>query len=1630
MATQFLLDNQITATKYYETTEPINSSTGNNETDICLSLVNGIKPVLNNETFVGGELLSQPGKNLKFTDPNGSINSQTFAIASVNNSNSTLQNNAIVNLLLGKDKFNDNVETFISEDASTSTFVNNYLKIETTKNLGPFDSTDSLYQASFEESKDDLLSMAVNTAHNQIDEYGLLKIAEDATYNNSYALGKNTAKYFTQDAITKQLVAHDILSSNSVDTNKVGIQTIPNNTPFDDSNFGTFKISVENPQITITKSEDPSLMPLGIFDQTIDVLPSSLTVEKYEEMFGDDSYNSDSLQVEITTVQNPGFHFVNALNNDHVTLNNDAIVDNVNYVKNVASLSHSLEVTQQPMSIVLLNGSQDNSNHFSLSSDGEYLTSPDFNTDGEIKMDFNSPTQRANVENKSVSFKDINVDYNSLANELKTTKDVSYELKKHLLPTGNGQYSSDADSNGASLYSDLNPYTEVNLNSSIDVDNSVKLIKVDPVFEIDSATMYKLVDNELDTLISNVDISAAVTNFTGLSLDSEYRIKLVSKKLTDLDIRPELNNLVIQDTMVESNDNSKWNLYFDPEYNNQYLMSALDTTSNPSNFPSVDKSISMLASDASANVSLTYTSVTSSNNTSTLFDCVNILCDGVTTQISKQSLTFYNESSAINHYKLLDGLVTDKNNVSYKVVEYSMTQTYQSKFMFPLSVFGNILMSTPLLRSKIRTYVFFSSDTDITISTTNPETPNDTMVVSKKRILTVSVPLEITENFNSIEEITLAGNQNNEAVVLNFAINKKSLTPLNAVFQIKSESSWENITDLYTDIDAYYSTTQLITDVNGHSASLAIIPTTSTNTSSTLQLIDAEYAIPLGIDLYNLSLTVKGYNYPVEDFDLDVLSDPNNFINSLLPANGQDLNLSVNYTSSLLQSNSYLITINVCDVNNVVISTITLDTSVYFGSLVIAKNVAPLFYMQKNVEESDVSVLLFGDESVSQGSSSGISSGKLDMTDGVQINYENLGSTESLKFSLLCDKISVSNVGSAGTPSYIDKLEYTSANSKTVTIDYYRGYLNDNARQTYKISRKDLVSAKVKATDAYVFNMSSVYVNHEEVISFNDTISIGITAKTLFSRLPDSLVQNNKYTMNMEVVADNVKITRTVNNVDTVTNKKLTDYLLYTFESNLILVSKGITSANNVDYKIQYFTNSAKVYFANNYKTNPSDISWSNTPILSLSVNELKSGKNITNVGQDVNGYIKLTVTAQSEFDTVSYFVYAPPYLYATQATKNASATFPFNISNNASELKTVYFPNTDYNSANYTPFKNVSKTNNVSFTTAYVKPFADYNDSSKNMGVQTINITGSNIKLTELKSNNPETPSSNGVNRDGVLYNGRVVDLVNFSSNYLNFVSKDQGVINVSYTQDLGGLFELLFGDNADMHKGNIVLNIGNSILPTANNTMQLQITNGSIVNVYDVYQVNKNNTLELYLLKYVYDMIINYENVPKDIYIKRLPGSVSDFYYSKIVLPLVNLGETVNDVLTRLTKSNMSLDVHGNIVWTKKTSFDNNLSLQITPLTSAGVLDMVTLFYTDREVLVNYTIVNIPNAYEVLNADGTFQTVITGLGKIKTQTLNSSKSPLNTDIDFSMPNNQASLLALNNSDLYNVDIQLDTQP
>jgi hypothetical protein len=522
--------------------------------------------------------------------------------------------------------------------------------------------------------------------------------------------------------------------------------------------------------------------------------------------------------------------------------------------------------------------------------------------------------------------------------------------------------------------------------------------------------------------------------------------------------------------------------------------------------------------------------------------------------------------------------------------------------------------------------------------------------------------------------------------------------------------------------------------------------------------------------------------------------------------------------------------------------------------------------------------------------------------------------------------------------------------------------------------------------------------------------------------------------MPINVVADNVMITRRVNGDSTVIYKTLADYVLYDFDNGIKLISKGIQSPTDLQYNILYQKSNTKVYFVNDYKTNPLSISWPSSPIVELSLSSLEHGIYMDYNGENVDGYIYLETNTNTREDSTSYFVYAPPYLYAQQATKYASKVFPFNIADNLSELKTVYFAITNHENyydevVLYKPFKNTTNTNNVSLTTN-MKIMSDYLDSSKNIAVQTIDINGSVIKLTELKNQTPEVPSSNGPNRDGVLYYGNIANLIDLSSNYLKLVSHDNGVFTVSYTQDLGGFFEQIFSNDDVRHKDNIVINLGNSILPDATYFIHNEILSGSKMNVYDIYQVNRKNTLELYLLKYVYDTIIDYGSVPGNTYFRRFPFEVNALYYSKVSIPSISLGDNINDVLRTVTKSNLNLNGNGDIVWTSKVSFSKKLTLQITPLTHAGALDMITLFYTDSDLLANYTIVKIPNAYEVMNGDGTYQTVITGLGKIKTQTLNDSATPETSDIDLTSPNTLVSNYAYNNSTLYDADIPLDVAP
>ena len=209
---------------------------------------------------------------------------------------------------------------------------------------------------------------------------------------------------------------------------------------------------------------------------------------------------------------------------------------------------------------------------------------------------------------------------------------------------------------------------------------------------------------------------------------------------------------------------------------------------------------------------------------------------------------------------------------------------------------------------------------------------------------------------------------------------------------------------------------------------------------------------------------------------------------------------------------------------------------------------------------------------------------------------------------MLTDKIAVNLVKNPldiAVPGYFESLSFSREGCEEFSIPYYRGYTTHDIESTvtykYIINRENLVSCVINANENYQANFDNgIYVNYQNVISFSDGIgSIGTKIVPNFSRLAKNKLTNNQLVLDLMVISDEVKITRTTydeNGVTVVTDttKLLEDFKLYNFGNGQVLKANCLRVLSNtfVDdfYKLVYNKSNTIVYYNNKYIGNPEEI--------------------------------------------------------------------------------------------------------------------------------------------------------------------------------------------------------------------------------------------------------------------------------------------------------------------------------------------------------------------------------------------------------------------------------------------------------
>jgi len=1417
-------------TKYYQ----FASSGIKLETDICLKNLLQEKTIeeIRDEDI---DLYTESGvivdetnyyENLSINDPNCCISNPTAFCISSSFIQQPEQDNQSYTITTGTNVFN-NVENTVSSiiqlASDNSPIFDTDLIITITDGPKSFNSTELVpnWTAEFADHAKDLLQRAVNSElNNTINEGGqsLLSIGEDTDFNNNYSLGKNLSSYYTIDPLNNKVTINSITQIYDSSFNKVDIIIDQTKIKSSDS-VGSYKIVQEEANVKVGEDSTDNISYQFIIGNTenndnnqylseISTLDNDVRLERYLDLINDVT-DANSFRIEVVTKNdNSGLNFDPLTNDNNLfTIDNTPMIDNLLFMENIVynngldSLPINLEITQNDMYILPSDETDaymTNLNYLSLSQNGESLGENEYNADGEIVLNIASIDNRVSITDQTIieeetrKFTEIFVEYDAMSELMKTTENVSYEIINIASPTGNGQYGSAADNNGASLYANttLTDYNNINLTSGLVTENDeIIIIKVSPLASLSGSdpseqNLYILNNDTIDPDIAvsaHANVSITGNGIQNLRDNDDLRILFYPKTLSDLNIATEGDEYtnpieVLESTLADQNPTNNWLIgYSNDTY--PYITSASSIFTKFNIFPSLSTYITICKNRLFLDLNITYSLDATNLNLPKITvshdgvsgvddDDIPYNINAVSIDITGVSvLQNVNPEILTTVYELMSNVSIGTPSIQYKQVKKTTVSTYNAIFDFNLAGFNNIKMMTPNITSTIEEYIYYSASTSISISVIDRNGSNTlTASNSPSRVSSTSFPTDKSIKMTAT---------NDQVIQTKFMLSQRSITPLFGQLQGRNKdgensyTSWENIGNIISSIDPYQNLTIKPpggADI-GYEITVNIFPISTSNDvygEVVLEFSDPYYFTPLILNNAITTGLVSGYNYNVntlynsENYSIEQLN-PNYYLDNALIPFGTVLNLNVEITYNSPDATEGNATYGATMVikedrgrNNggiVTRATITSSTPSFNSTIVIAKINKSLYSVKKTIGEDFNTVSLIGDDVTNM----------LDLGDGVTVKYDNsIAVNDFINFYLNADKIAVNLTGVVTTtPSHITSLEYSQEGSETINIPFYRGYASDDtsAEQTltYTIKRSNLTEYVIKAGESaeYVSDtFTNIYVNSTNEVSFNNVIgSIGTTFTSLFSRLPSEILIDSKKVLPIFLRSDSVRIIRNLTPPYS-EEFQLSDYKLYQFVNGEVLKALNLRVSSSVNindyYELVYSKSQTLVYYNSNDIGNPADITdqgWG-TKILEIPFIDAKIGVFIDQTGKDDEDdeerFLFFRVSDNTRTNSTTFIVIATPQMFATQLSVDGVVQVPFDTTNSdfydENKLITMYFPITDSNV--YNPFSQVAvskNVNNITFTGFFEKNINEYSDPTKNYDPSYFTIIGSSIEIKEV---------------------------------------------------------------------------------------------------------------------------------------------------------------------------------------------------------------------------------------------------------------------------------------------------------
>jgi hypothetical protein len=1086
---------------------------------------------------------------------------------------------------------NNNI--IVSIDKPSNSIYDSNLYFEVTANIGPFSSTtdktsdvayptnlsgnipnsvSGKWTATFDNDENVDYNKAINSEHNVYDANANkytrpLRVSNYDDFNQNNALGKDTQHYFTEDSETGQPITHEISETHTLNENDLSFIKTPStftNINLDDC--GRYKIQLEADNVVIdvksgTTNIASSIDKVPIFNSTTNQsLPTELdydTFMSYFDLTKENIVPGYEFTVTINQTENSGYspnqNMIGRTDTQNTfTLDDASLVDNVEYIKTFVNGIHSLNITNGTLLInAVTNSSADNIEMFTLGGERETLTSELF-SNGEIKVNIRSPTDRFTTSSESnldvspaVYYNEEDVNKDSITPLEQGNSYVNYKLQ--LVAKNSDKTPSFLKSNKCSL--DLfDGVTMVNdlfgsnagqfrfdaTNSSTNFDMEVVSIK--PSRQIASINGFNSVginENE-ETVLTPVQFYSTLVKIQNLPSLINGNVFNVAKVVL------MLRNL--SDLSIYSTVSGGWTISSNAA-NGKVISSSLSGHASDSLvWPSKEAVKNLINGSDVIDYTIDFNTVTSGTINTRLSDSVTInwkirdtnasssfiIPQEMMTRIKNERTGFGSSIIDASNYTLTGGLI----GKTLELKQLISTRTVQYEFDPLIRVFVGLKMITPEV--VVRTTYYSLTDT-----TTGEICPpkflqyvknEDGTDYSELKEVIISETSELSGSFDNTDFCDLMMRVEGKNYSTGAVFNLTSDKPVSSMFGIEQilELNYENISQTG---DISFSMECDYLSLEGNEEYI------------TLDNTQYGYLIQLTGD-YKAEYTVQNWSSKIENTDGQMFVDNTDIAN-----NDNYLSITNVYSNIKTWSNDYSIDVSYGETKNArtnlkiyrkddptkaqVYSLSTYNFTITTPNLFITNTPKDIYRINKQIGNSIDDCETSEDfVTVDYTYQNNIDSQKLyniiRLDSGIYLSKPSLDNTtfglddigKSISFTLKGDLFGVNMVGSV---SEMNELKYVSStndgltfkysngenNSQSMVINYYRGYYGTQSNdQSYTLERTTTTARFLIETEDNdpVYQDFEVYSNSTYVVdSLSSNIgNIGLKITFLVSMLNDS----------------------------------------------------------------------------------------------------------------------------------------------------------------------------------------------------------------------------------------------------------------------------------------------------------------------------------------------------------------------------------------------------------------------------------------------------------------------------------------------------------------------------------------------